>query len=139
MYKRQTEAGQGTGNYEKQEEMKNRWLQQFSTAFGTDEGDEVTTFNGTIPQVLMMFNGDMIKEATSTKRGTLISNLLEDKKLKDEQRVNYLFEAGLSRLPTARELRLAEQFLEARNGNAAEALKDLWWVVLNSNEFIFNH
>ena len=87
----------------------------------------------------MMFNGDMIKEATSTKRGTLISNLLEDKKLKDEQRVNYLFEAGLSRLPTARELRLAEQFLEARNGNAAEALKDLWWVVLNSNEFIFNH
>ena len=134
-----TEAGQGTGNYEKQEEMKNRWLQQFSTAFGTDEGDEVTTFNGTIPQVLMMFNGDMIKEATSTKRGTLISNLLEDKKLKDEQRVNYLFDAGLSRLPTARELRLAEQFLEARNGNAAEALKDLWWVVLNSNEFIFNH
>ena len=27
-------------------------------AFGTDEGDETTTFNGTIPQALMMMNGD---------------------------------------------------------------------------------
>ena len=134
-----TEAGEGTGNYEEQERMKNRWLQQFTTAFGTDEGDEVTSFNGTIPQVLMMFNGEMIKEATATKRGTLISNLISDDKLKDVQRVNYLFEAGLSRLPTASEKRLAEQFLKARGGDRAEAFRDVWWVVLNSNEFIFNH
>ena len=26
--------------------------------FGTDDGGETTTFNGTIPQTLMMFNGD---------------------------------------------------------------------------------
>ena len=134
-----TEAGQASGSYEQQENLKNKWLQQFTTAFGTDEGDEVTSFNGTIPQVLMMFNGEMIKEATATKRGTLISNLLEDKKLKDEQRVSYLFEAGLSRPPTTAEKRLAGQFLEARGGDRAEALKDIWWVVLNSNEFIFNH
>jgi len=134
-----TEAGQGSGNYQEQERLKNEWLQQFSAAFGTDEGDEVTSFNGTIPQVLMMFNGDMIKEAISTKPGTLISNLLADKKLKDEQRVNYLFEAGLSRLPSREELKMANNFLQARKGNRAEALKDIWWVVLNSNEFIFNH
>ena len=31
-----------------------RWLSQFVTAFGTDEGDSSTTFNGTIPQILML-------------------------------------------------------------------------------------
>ena len=35
---------------------------------GTDEGDESTTFNGTIPQVLMMFNGDMVRKATGSDR-----------------------------------------------------------------------
>ena len=38
---------------------KQRWLQQFNTAFGTDENDEATTFNGSIPQALMLMNGDL--------------------------------------------------------------------------------
>lgn len=134
-----TQAGQSSGSYEQQEQMKNRWLQQFSTAFGTDEGDETTTFNGTIPQVLMMFNGDMIKSATDTKRGTLINTLLSDDKLNDKERIEYLFEAGLARKPTREEIKLANSLLAARNGDKAEALKDVWWVILNSNEFIFNH
>ena len=57
---------QQSASYAEQERIKNQWLQQFTTAFGTDEGGESTSFNGTIPQVLMMFNGDMIKTATST-------------------------------------------------------------------------
>lgn len=134
-----TRAGQATGSYEQQEQMKNRWLQQFSTAFGTDEGDETTSFNGTIPQVLMMFNGDMIKSATDTKRGTLIHSLLSDSKLNDRERVEYLFEAGLARKPTREEVKMANSFLAAREGDKAEALKDVWWVILNTNEFIFNH
>lgn len=134
-----TQAGQSTGTYAQQEQIKNRWLQQFSQAFGTDEGDETTTFNGTIPQVLMMFNGEMIKSATDTKPGTLIHRLLTDSKMDDRDRIEYLFEAGLSRKPTRDEIKLANSFLSARNGNKAEALKDIWWVILNTNEFIFNH
>lgn len=134
-----TLAGQASGDYEQQERLKNRWLQQFSQAFGTDEGDETTSFNGTIPQVLMMFNGEMIKAATDTKRGTLINKLLSDKKMDNKDRVEYLFEAGLSRKPSREEIKLANSFLAARKGNTAEALKDIWWVILNTNEFIFNH
>ncbi len=33
--------------------------------------DEATTFNGTIPQALMMMNGDLIKKATSRREGQL--------------------------------------------------------------------
>ena len=44
---------------------------QFVIAFGTDDNDETTTFNGTIPQALMMMNGDLIKKATSDRQGQL--------------------------------------------------------------------
>lgn len=133
-----TQAGASRGNYEQQEARKSNWLGQFTQAFGTDEGDETTTFNGTIPQVLMMFNGDLIKQATAAKGG-LIDRLVNDPKLDDKDRVDYLFLAGLGRKPNREESELAKQFYRARSGNMREALTDLWWVVLNSNEFIFNH
>ena len=67
-----TEAHKTRGSYEEQEKPKADWLQQFTIAFGTDEGDEATTFNGTIPQALMMMNGDLIKKATSIDKGSFL-------------------------------------------------------------------
>ena len=133
-----TQASKNRGSYEEQERRKNRWLAQFSQAFGNDEGQEATTFDGTIPQVLMMFNGDMIKEAISTEKGTLIDDLANSK-LSYAKCVDQLFLAGITRKASPQERRLATQFLQARNNDAKEALKDVWWVVLNTNEFIFNH
>lgn len=126
------------GSYEEQERRKNRWLGQFSQAFGTDEGQESTSFNGTIPQVLMMFNGEMIKEAISSQSGSLIDELANSGKSFNKC-VDHLFMAGLTRRPSTQERKLAQSFLQARGGNAQEALRDMWWVVLNTNEFIFNH
>ncbi len=59
-------GGQAQGSLEQQQAERDRWLGQFVVAFGTDEGDEATTFNGSIPQALMMFNGDLVKRATDT-------------------------------------------------------------------------
>jgi hypothetical protein len=132
-----TQADQ-EGSYEEQERRKNTWLRQFTTAFGTDEGQESTSFNGTIPQVLMLFNGDMIREATSTKKGSLI-NRLANADMNDVKKVEQLFLAGLSRRPNGKERDMAKAIFAARSGNKLEALKDVWWVILNTNEFIFNH
>ncbi|MEM9412327.1 MAG: DUF1549 domain-containing protein [Planctomycetota bacterium] len=126
------------GDYEEKERQKNRWLQQFSQAFGTDEGDETTTFNGTIPQVLMMFNGEMIRSATGDAKGSMIMELTESN-LSYQRKIDYLFKAGLSRKPKRSESQMARQFIQFYEGNEAEALRDVWWVILNSNEFIFNH
>ncbi len=134
-----TQAEKSAGSYEDQERRKSMWLQQFSTAFGTDEGDETTSFNGTIPQVLMMFNGDLIRNATATGKGSLINQIIESDSLRDREKINYLFKSGLSRAATSDEMNLARDLLAARNGDANAALQDLWWVILNSNEFIFNH
>ncbi len=133
------QAGQSRGNSEEQEQLRNRWLQQFSQAFGTDEGDETTTFNGTIPQVLMMFNGELVQTATGDMSGNMIDLIVSNSGLDFQDQVNYLFKAGLSRKAKKAESQMAQQFLSIYDGNRYEALKDLWWVILNSNEFIFNH
>ncbi len=132
-------ADQSQGDYVELERMKNRWLQQFSQAFGTDEGDETTTFDGTIPQVLMMFNGELIRNATGDSNGNMIQKLSAEFAGSYPDQVEFLFKAGFGRGPTRNESKLANQFLEIYDGNQYEALKDVWWVVLNSNEFIFNH
>ena len=133
-----TEAHKTRGSYDEQEKAKREWLRQFTIAFGTDEGDETTTFNGTIPQALMLFNGDLIKRATNSEKGSFLWRVANSG-LRPNEKVNRLFLAGLARKPTSREVSIANQLLVARQGDAAAALQDLWWAILNSNEFILNH
>ncbi len=128
-------GGQARGSLEQQQVERDRWLEQFVVAFGTDEGDETTTFNGSIPQALMMFNGDLVKRATSIEKGSWLSNIVNSNtKLQDK--VATIFAAGLCRKPKPEELKISSQLLAARKGKPDEALQDLWWAVLNTNEFI---
>ncbi|MDG2012412.1 MAG: DUF1549 domain-containing protein [Pirellulaceae bacterium] len=133
-----TRAQESTGSYEQQEQRKNRWLQQFAQAFGTDEGDETTNFAGTIPQVLMMFNGELIRQATGSANGNFLDRLVNETSMNNKEKINYLFMAGLGREAKPDELKMASQLYTSR-GNPRETFQDLWWVILNSNEFIFNH
>ena len=120
------------GDPDEQAAKKSMWLQQFTVTFGNDEGDEATTFNGTIPQVLMLMNGDLTNTA-------LTSNFMKQLaaqggSLKDK--VDYLYLATLSRRPTSMEAQLA---MAARGTDQGAILQDVFWALLNSNEFIFNH
>jgi hypothetical protein len=117
---------------------KDKWLSQFIIAFGTDEGDEATTFNGSIPQVLMMFNGDLIKQATSIGQGGFLDKVARSG-ISPAQKIDALYLAALSRPPSGKERQVATALLGARKGDVAGALQDVWWAVLNSNEFIINH
>ena len=128
----------GAGSYEQQEEQRRRWLQQFVVAFGTDEGDEATTFNGSIPQALMLFNGELTRKAVSSGKGTFIDRVSKIGR-KPTERVTELFMVGLARRPTKNELNIASKLLVARKGNEKEMLQDMWWAILNSNEFIMQH
>jgi hypothetical protein len=133
-----TQAHKSRGSYEEQERLKADWMQQFVQAFGTDEGDEATTFNGTIPQALMLFNGDLVKKAISTEKGNFV-NVIATSSLKPQDKITYLFEAAVARKPTQREVNITNELLVARKGDAAAALQDIFWAVLNSNEFILQH
>ena len=133
-----TEAQKTKGGFQEQEKTKGDWLRQFTLAFGTDEGDETTTFNGTIPQTLMMMNGDLIKNATSLDKGGFLNKMITGN-MKPHSRIDHLYLAALARKPTKQEMAIANQLLSARGGDPAAAMQDVWWAILNSNEFILNH
>ena len=65
-------------------------MRPFVMAFGTDENDEATTFNGTIPQALMMMNGELIENAVSTKKGSYLRRVLE-KRGSDATKIRKLY------------------------------------------------
>jgi hypothetical protein len=139
-----------------QEKLREDWMRQFIVAFGNDEGEESTTFNGTIPQALMLMNGELMKKAIDVKEGSYISKLAASN-IKPGEKVSYLFEAALARKPTQNEIGVANQLLiremeraypkgkaKAKGKNegtdpTAHALQDIFWAVLNSNEFILQH
>ncbi len=127
-----------SGSYEEQERQRREWLSQFVVAFGTDEGDEATTFNGSIPQALMLFNGDLTRKATSTENGSFLDRISKQGR-SPQERVNELFMAGLARRPTRNESTIASKLLVARSGDEKAMLEDMWWAILNSNEFIMQH
>ena len=132
-----TEADQAARG-EEAAKKKDAWLSQFVIAFGTDEGDDATTFNGSIPQVLMMFNGDMIKDATNIGKGGFLDRVASGP-LSNAAKIETLYMAALARKPSSSELAVANRMVAARQGDVIGALQDVWWAVLNSNEFIIKH
>lgn len=88
-----------------------------------------------LSQALHLINGD----ATNGKiqQGKLIEEL-KKQGLNQNQIIERLFVRCLSRKPTAKEIEeLGKLVAAAPNEN--QGLEDVFWVVLNSREFIFNH
>ncbi|BBO30827.1 hypothetical protein PLANPX_0439 [Lacipirellula parvula] len=121
------------------ERLKEQWLEQFNTASGNDEGTETTSFNGSIPQALTMMNGELVRRACSADSGGFLDKVANNAELSDREKISYLYRAALGRLPGKDETKVCNELLAARYGNVVETLQDVWWAVLNSNEFILNH
>ncbi len=136
---RVTEAQKTKDKQSEQDEVRQKWLSQFTVAFGTDDNEETTTFNGTIQQSLMMMNGDLMRQALNIDKGGFLHRIANDGRLNNGGKITELYLAALARKPTQAEITNANQLLVARNLDPAAALQDVWWAVLNSNEFILNH
>lgn len=119
--------------------LKSRWLRQITTAFGNDEQTEACAFNGTIPQALMMMNGDLVRRACRIDSGSFLDTVARDPQLTNREKITHLYRAALSRPPGRDERAICNDLLAAREGDVVAALQDIWWAVLNSNEFILIH
>lgn len=88
-----------------------------------------------LSQALHLINGD----ATNGKiqQGQLIQQL-KNEGLDQNQIIERLFVRCLSRKPTAKEVEDLGKLVAAAP-NEIQGLEDVFWVVLNSREFIFNH
>jgi hypothetical protein len=70
-------------------------------------------------------------------RGKLVSTLLEAGQ-SPEQVLETLYIRTLSRRPTADEIETLKQKV-AEAPNPQQGLEDVFWAILNSREFVFNH
>lgn len=116
-------------------------VQDFTFVFGNmDETTEVSEFRGTIAQALMMMNS---KHMTNATRFHLLSPLTQ--KLQRcrsvNEKIELLFRTTLSRRPTTAELRTFGSYFRAapQTSRQLEVCEDLYWALLNCNEFHFNY
>jgi len=118
------------------------WMNQFLFAFGNDEAEEGSSFQGTIPQALMMMNGELMQEALSGKPGSFLADVIEQSQRRarapESFMVDSIYLAALSRRPSTKEREQAEHCL-ATFPDSLQVLQDLFWALLNSNEFILVH
>lgn len=128
----------GSRNFDASERQRQRWLGQFITLFGDDENDSSTSFNGSIPQALMMMNGELVTQATSLDQGSFLMETLSSPGT-DVDKIKDIYLATLSRYPNGRELSSISKLFRASGPNKAYAFQDVLWALLNSNEFIVNH
>jgi len=121
---------------------RDEWMKQFVVTFANDEGEEGSNFQGTIPQALMMMNGPLMEQATGGKPGSFLDDLkvraLRNSKSPPTYMVNNLYLAALSRYPTPAEMRETSKMLSTYP-DTLEVLQDVFWALMNSNEFVLNH
>jgi hypothetical protein len=105
-----------------------------------DETTEVSEFRGTIAQTLLMMNSKHMAAATDFNLLSPLTGKLAKCRAVDEK-IALLFRATLSRPPNPKELRnFARYFLGVtRLQDQHEICEDLYWALLNSNEFAFNY
>jgi Protein of unknown function (DUF1549)/Protein of unknown function (DUF1553) len=116
------------------------WLNKLVSNFGDDEGNEVN-FNGTVVQALLMMNGKDINEAISRKDKGTVSMAMAKNKTNVNGIVNDLYLATLNRPARATEIAKINNGLKMRtkDKNPMDPYQDLFWALLNSNEFLLNH
>ena len=142
-----TNANAGRGGWEASERRRQQWLQQFVRAFGNDMAEESNSFDGTIPQALMMMNTNprpeegeatLMSGAVSLESNSHLAELLSGPGT-DTQKIQKLFQTALSRMPTRAELTRLQSAVKGPPQQRAAAFQDIFWALLNSNEFILVH
>ncbi len=89
-----------------------------------------------LSQALHLLNGDAVH--SKIQRGKTLTRWLNEEKLSAEQVIERIYRRALSRRPTDDERKELLASLPAE-GSPAGVLEDIYWAVLNSREFVFNH
>lgn len=111
------------------------FLARFNRADPTAEGQR------TVSQALLMMNGETITQATNSGSGRTLEAIATAPFLDTTGRVEALFLATLGRPPRDDERRVFVAHVESGGAkkDPKRALADVFWALLNSNEFGMNH
>lgn len=112
----------------------------FTRRYGDTGEAEFDEHGGTIPQRLLMMNGNLVKDRTqggnplnATPQIALLAHT-------DAKAIESAYLCILTRHPNDDEARHFEDRLEASRGpNRVRLIEDLCWTLMNSTEFAWNH
>ncbi|MEM7478397.1 MAG: DUF1553 domain-containing protein [Planctomycetota bacterium] len=112
----------------------------FLKAFGDRGEDEFEEEAVTITQRLVLMNGNLTKDYTKVdmvnNASTRIANIVND----DLEVVRLVYLNVLNRVPSDTEASAFSAFLEnKKNNDRARAVGDIYWALMNSTEFSWNH
>jgi hypothetical protein len=110
----------------------------FVKRYGDTGEDEFDGHGGTIPQRLLMMNGELLHEKIKESpfnAGRQISWMAAD----DAQAVEAAYLTALTRRPTSEESQYFQRFLAESNHSRAQCFEDIFWTLLNATEFSWNH
>jgi len=111
----------------------------FVKRYGDTGEDEFASRGETIPQRLLLMNGNLVKDKTKDELFNA-ANLIAGMASSDRQAIETAYLAVLTRKPTAEELAHFEGRLAGTKGKERSArMEDLYWTLLNSTEFSWNH
>jgi hypothetical protein len=114
--------------------------QEFVKRYGDTGTDEFTDRAATIPQRLLMMNGELVKERTQPNPVLNASHRIAILAPTDEAAIEASYLAAFTRRPTTDELQhFASQLAGKRDQPRAQAMEDLYWTLVNSSEFSWNH
>jgi len=86
-------------------------------------------------QAMMMMTSPVVTKRVAAQGNTLVANLLKAGK-SDDQILEELFLASLSRRPTAGEVEVAKRVIAK---DRKSGIENIQWALLNSTEFLVNH
>ncbi|PQO36949.1 cell surface protein [Blastopirellula marina] len=111
----------------------------FLTTFGRSERATVCSCEAstspTLSQALHMLNGSATQDKIG--RGKLVETWVKEE-LTNDQIIDKIYIRSLARKPTAEEREKLTAVLKEEE-NRQRGLEDVFWAVLNSREFMFNH
>lgn len=97
----------------------------------------ITDYQKGVPQALTMMNGVDISEATSQASGGILA-AIDAPFLNEDEKLNILFLATLSRPARAKEIEVSRKLLKHAKSKE-KGFGDVLWALLNSAEFAMNH
>lgn len=113
---------------------------EFLELFAPDN-NSVTERQTSILQALALMNGQFTSTATNVENSATLAAVADFPLMKDAERIETLYLSALSRKPRQEELERLTIYV-ADGGpvkNQKAALADIFWALLNSSEFLFNH
>src|SRR5207245_10311596 len=102
--------------------------------------DAKSDYQTSILQALYLMNSDFVADQTSLQKNRTLATLAEQR-TSMARKVESLYLVVLSRKPRLEESERFIEYVDAGGpaGDPKKALADVFWVLLNSPEFILNH